>query len=171
MSNKSKSTPESLMEAFNFTAEDLAANTAGMLTEQQRLGLINQNASTKVLIFFVMLGMGITFILAGIAQTFYVFMCLGTIVGFIGLGFLINLFLNAARKQQIIMLCGTVSLIDRLEINLLTIEKEVFQISQRQLASLIEGETYCIYYVKASDRERIMSIQHFSKPKEAFFES
>jgi len=168
---KSKSSPEHLMEVFDFTPEDLEANAAGTLSEREQLKLINEQKLHRVLLLFPLIT-GISLLAIGLFDGVYLLFCPGLFAVMLSLLFgLALVYQDISAMSKVYSICGTVMLKNYEEISHLYINHVEFTLTPNKGHALVDGEAYCIYYTKYMGlSNRILSIQQLSKPKEAFFE-
>jgi hypothetical protein len=163
-----------LMDAFDFTAADLAANRTGTISPQQKEQLKPRISWLMGLIIVLALGFGsIVWGAFGIhepghdANFFYglgvIILVLGPVVVFIDRRGTRNI-----QKGRIQVIRGPVSLktvrvMDNVEY-CATIERKTFTVTDKQYQVLKDGQFYCFYYVTGGypRGKRILSVEPFS---------
>lgn len=144
-----------LREAFGFTADDLVANRAGRLTEQQKVILKDRRGSALISSLVICILVSIFLIFVVEKRDVVTILAIFAFVAFVG-GLFIWLELQSwsddSNSDQIEVICAPV----RLEVREgwryrptsygFTIGSETFSLTKDQLFALEHGRDYCIYY-------------------------
>jgi len=166
--DKPKSSSDHLMEAFNFTPEDLAVNGEGELSIVQWHRLKVRGIPSFTVLGMGLFGIAISLLLkdegiafiaifASILSTLY---CL-----YYG---------RALYRNEVYSVCGKIKKFEKVgrpsipERRSIFVHDQFFTISVKQFEVLQEENHYCAYYVPGS--ERILSIQLVALSKEDLFE-